>query len=280
MPKDSPRGSIQARSTRALIDAQRRIRPDLTLSEKGYASAPEENILPGVELGQFEADLEQGDGNELESKFLAAHSSSALAVNCFAPFKDVIYDLSLSGAKGFEALQFEKKCPTGLKGRRAPNLDIVAEAKNRVVAIESKCTEYLSTKRAKFAPAYEEQILDERRESAWFGEMLELDAGTVSYRFLDAAQLVKHAFGVARCFKGSSVTLLYLYWEPENAGEFPEFEAHREEISRFGERVAGAFPRFEALSYTELWNGWETSQCSPWLSEHIKALRDRYLVII
>jgi len=280
MPKDSPGGSIQARSTRALIDAQRRIRPDLTLSEKGYVSAPEENTLPGVELRQFAADLEQGDGNELESKFLAAHSSSALAVNCFAPFKDAIDDLSLSGAQGFEAMQFERKCPTGLKGRRPPHLDIVAEANDRVVAIESKCTEYLSTKRAKFAPAYEEQILDERRESAWFGEMLELDAATVSYRFLDAAQLVKHAFGVARCFKGKSVTLVYLYWEPENAAEFPEFDAHREEISRFGERVAGSFPRFEALSYTELWSGWEASQCSPWLSEHIQALRDRYLVII
>jgi len=122
MLKDEPRGSIQTRSPRALIDAQRRIRPDLTLSEKGYVSAPEENTLPGVELRQFAADLEQGDGNELQSKFLAAHSSSALAVNCFAPFRDAIVDLSLQGAIGFVSLQFERKCPTGLKGRRAPNL--------------------------------------------------------------------------------------------------------------------------------------------------------------
>jgi len=252
----------------------------LTLSEKGYVTTPEENLLPGVLLGQFVADLEQGDGNELDSKFLAAQSSSALAVNCFAPFKDEIIDLSLLGTNGFEAFQFEKKCPTGLRSGNAPNLDIVAEGKAHVVAIESKCTEYFGTKPAKFAPAYAAQIQDERRQSAWFGEMLQLDAGAVSYRFLDAAQLIKHAYGVARCFKGKSVTLVYLYWEPENATEFPEFEAHREEISRFGESVAGAFPRFEALSYAELWSSWETSQCPPWLSDHIQALRARYLVTI
>ncbi|MDP6688524.1 MAG: hypothetical protein QF384_03405 [Alphaproteobacteria bacterium] len=252
----------------------------MTLTGHGYVSKPAENTLPGVKLQQFASDLEQGDGNELEGKFLAAHSSSALAVNCFAPFKDAIADLSLLDANSFEEIQFERKCPTGLRGGRAPNLDVVAEAKAHVVAIESKCTEYLSTKPAKFSPAYAEQIRDERRESAWFREMLDLDAGVVSYRFLDTAQLVKHAFGVARCFKGKSATLLYLYWEPANAADLPEFGGHGEEIARLGERVDGAFPRFEALSYPELWMSWETSRCPPWLRDHLLALRARYLVAI
>ncbi len=271
---------MPTRCTRALIDALHATRPELTLTAQGYVSAPEENTLPGVKLRQFASDLEQGDGNELEGKFRAAHSSSALAVNCFAPFKDSIADLSLLGATGFEEIQFERKCPTGLRGGRAPNLDLVAEADTHVVAVESKCTEYLGAKAAKFSPAYAAQIKDERRESAWFAEMLDLDAGIVSYRFLDAAQLVKHAFGVARCFRETSATLLYLYWEPANAAALPAFEAHREEIARLGERVAGAFPRFEALSYPALWKSWETSRCPPWLKDHLLALRARYLVSI
>jgi hypothetical protein len=278
--KKSAGRSMPTRCTRALIDALHAARPELRLTEQGYVSTPEENTLPGVKLRQFASDLEQGDGNELEGKFRAAHSSSALAVNCFAPFKDAIADLSLLGGNGFEKIQFERKCPTGLRGGRAPNLDLVAEAAAHVVAIESKCTEYLGAKPAKFSPAYGAQILDERRESAWFGEMLDLEAGNVSYRFLDAAQLVKHAFGVARCFKMKAATLLYLYWEPANATELPAFVAHREEIMRLGERVAGAFPRFEALSYPELWQSWETDRCPPWLKDHLRALRGRYLVSI
>ncbi|MBU0966250.1 MAG: hypothetical protein KKA54_07705 [Proteobacteria bacterium] len=47
-------------------------------------SAPlADNLIDGVSLAQFEADLQSGDGAELHGKFRAVHSSSALAVNCF-----------------------------------------------------------------------------------------------------------------------------------------------------------------------------------------------------
>jgi len=45
------------------------------LDEKGYVSETGQNLIEGVHLDDFEADLRQGDGNELEGKFRAAHSA-------------------------------------------------------------------------------------------------------------------------------------------------------------------------------------------------------------
>ena len=38
-----------------------------------------------------------------------------------------------------------------------------------------------------------------------------------------------------------------------DAGLSPLFAKHRREIDAFAERVAGGTPKFEALSYPELW---------------------------
>ena len=71
----------------ALIQGFYRSAAKIALDEKGYVSEASQNLIEGVHIGDFEADLRQGDGNELEGKFRAAHSSSALAVNTFAPFR-------------------------------------------------------------------------------------------------------------------------------------------------------------------------------------------------
>ncbi|MGH6618390.1 MAG: PGN_0703 family putative restriction endonuclease, partial [Alphaproteobacteria bacterium] len=84
------------------------------LDEKGYVSEACQNLIEGVRLVDFEADLRQGDGNELEGKFRAAHSSSALAVNTFARFKSDRAALRLPAGDGFTCLRFERKCPHGL----------------------------------------------------------------------------------------------------------------------------------------------------------------------
>ncbi len=176
--------------------------------------------MPGVELRHFETELAQGDGNELAKKFKAAHSSSALAVNCFAPFKDHSGDLVLLEHSSFDVLLFEAKCPTGLNVGNAPNLTSSCAVPGLVIGIESKCTEYLSrnewsSTKPPFKPAYFEQIVDERRNGPWFKAMVEINREPDQFRYLDVAQLVKHAFGLASCFKGAAVTLLYLFWEPE-----------------------------------------------------------------
>jgi len=261
----------------ALIQRFRRLSPRIALDEKGYVGEATLNLIDGVRLDDFEADLRQGDGNEMEGKFLAAHSSSALAVNTFAPFKRDIAALRLPGGVGlFSSLQFERKCPHGLVGRRSPNLDLLAEGPNEVVAVESKCLEHLAPHTAEFSPAYGAEIIDDRRQTAWFREMQRLVEEPRRYRWLDAAQLVKHAFGIAHTFPDRAATLLYLFWEPSNPDGYPTFAEHRSEVSRFKASVVGSGPKFIAMSYPELWELWSKQGEPEWLMPHVSRVRARY----
>ena len=250
--------------------------PLVEVDPRGYVREFTENLLPTVRLADFEADLRAGDGNELEGKFKAVHSSSALAVNVFAPFRARGSELILPGSGSITGLEFERKCPHGVSGR-APNLDVLLTGPNGVNGVESKLTEPLSRHRAVFSPRYREKIQDERRESAWFREMLCLEEDPGRYAWLDAAQLVKHAYGLAHTFPDGPVTLLYLYWEPRYAERFPLFVEHRREVDAFSGRVAGARPSFRAMSYPELWRSWSNAP-PPWLTVHLDALRARYEV--
>ena len=269
---------VRRRALLALRKAFQVTGHDTDLDAQGYTAFFTHNLVSSVETADFEEDLGQGSGNELVGKFRAAHSSSALAVNCFGPFKRRLSDLRVCGSEGFTSLRFEKKCPTGLKGT-SPNLDVLIERADRVVAIESKCTEHLSTHTARFAASYEIRILDTRRESAWFREMLRLIEAPRAYRCVDAAQLIKHALGLMHGYHDRRVTLLYLYWEPLNAGDYPVFEEHRSETAAFGERVAGSDLAFEAMTYNDLWSSWEET-AAPWLGAHLRDLRSRYAVTI
>ena len=107
--------------------------------------------------------------------------------------------------------------------------------------------------------------------------MLCLEEGAERYGWLDAAQLVKHAFGLAHTFPDGLLVLLYLYWEPRNAERFPIFVEHRREIDAFSERVARSRPSFRAMSYPELWCTWSENAPS-WLTAHLDAMRARYEV--
>ena len=100
-------------------------------------------LLPPVGLADFEDDLQAGDRNELEGKFKAVHSSSALAVNVFAPFRARSSELIVPGSRFITGLEFERKCPIGVGGK-APNLDILLTGPAGIIGIESKLTEPLS----------------------------------------------------------------------------------------------------------------------------------------
>lgn len=250
------------------------------LDEKGYVADAVQNLIEGVSLAHFEADLLQGDGNEMGGKFRAAHSSSALAVNTFGRFKTELSSFSLLNLSGFTSLRFEQKCPHGLAGRRAPNLDIVATGPDRVIAVESKCLEHLAPHVAQFSPAYEAGIRDERRDGAWFQEMRRLSREPRYYRWLDGAQLVKHAFGIAHTFKEQSATLLYLFWEPSNPENHPVFAEHRAEVAQFAASIRGSGPEFVAMSYPELWRSWESAVSPNWVRVHVGRLKARYDVVV
>ncbi len=88
------------------------------------------------------------------------------------------------------------------------------------------------------------------------------------YTYLDAAQLIKHAFGLWYTFRGRSVSLLYVYWEPTNARTHQVFKKHRKDIDRLAERGVGSTPAFRAMSDTEVWRMWENNGALDWLRKH------------
>ena len=117
---------------------------------KGYTRSPQDNLLPGIDLATVEDDLRRGDGDELRTKFRAVHSSAALAVNCFAPFKVNPGSLLLLGKRGAKQVEFERKLPI-FSGVGAPNIDVWIDRGRDVVAVESKLLEYLTPKKSEFS---------------------------------------------------------------------------------------------------------------------------------
>ncbi len=267
-------GIIRTRALQALRSAFQRTSPEEELDGRGYVPRFTENLLPGVRTEDFEADLRHGDGNELQGKFRAVHSSSALAVNAFAPFRSRLPQLVLPGSGPFSRLEFERKCPNGLRGN-SPNLDVLLEGTEEVVGIESKLAEPMTATRAKFSSQYRERLRDRLGSTAWFLEMCRLEDDPNRYGVLDAAQLVKHAFGLIHTFPDRNVKLLYLFWEPRNSRDHPFFAEHRRQVAEFARSVQDSSPAFDAMSHGDLWRHWSAA-ASPWLSAHIRNLQARY----
>ena len=269
--------------SRLVANIQKTLRTSAALpcDAQGYVSRPEENLLPGVSLDQFKEDLSNGGGRELERKFLAVHSSSALAVNSFCPFKNHPEALTVLGRKGFTHLSFEKQLPTGLKGT-PPNLDVFLTGNTHTVAIESKFLEYLTPKKAEYSASYVRDRFP-YAESSWWDVVEESKQGGVQH--LDVAQLVKHYLGLKTMIDqgrqtgtpASSVCLVYLYWEPVNWMDLSECRAHREEIMEFSEKVSDAQVTFLSLSYLDLWREWEAI---PAFVEHVQRLQTRYRIAV
>ena len=276
-----------SRSTHALTDALRRqIGPNAFLeTHEDYVGELESNLVPGVERWMFVAELDQAGGSELKAKggqppkFHAAYSSAALAVNAFGPWKNAPESLELAGIGGFGQIEFEAPCHHGLESRAPPTLDVLATRNDGIVAVESKCTETLRLKAAKFSLQYE-SLVDTLFEPQWLQVYQGLKANPKLYQHLDAAQLVKHYLGLRNTFPDRHVVLLYLFWEPTNATKVSEFQRHREEVSEFAELVSGSAIRFTSSSYLELWTGWKNREHPNWLSEHVAQLKARYELAI
>lgn len=263
-----------------------------------------DNLVPGVALDDLEQELRGGDGNELDdityksgqtrpAKFCASYSSSALAVNTFAPFRPHPDALTIAGITGFtQPPKFEAKCPNGLldangEPSRSPNLDLLAFANDAVVAVESKFLEPLSKKRQELSPKYLAPFLgtdgtDPVAEAEWSGmytrvsRMATYPREELPYTHLDAAQLVKHYLGLKVSYPSQRRVLIYLYWEPTNAGSIEACKRHRLEVEDFTRRVRGCDTTFISMSYPDLWHEWETASTWPGMPEHLAHLRARY----
>jgi len=184
--------------------------------KKGYTKSPQKNLLPGIDLATVEDDLRSGDGDELRMKFRAVHSSSALAVNCFAPFKLQPGGLVLLGKQGATKVDFEHKL-TIFHGGRPANLDVWIEFGDDVIAVESKLLEYLIPKKPEFSPAYD-KLAPPKSDPYWWRVYEEAKKGTEQH--LDRAQLIKHYFGLNKFREDRpdcpEPTLFYIFWEPLN----------------------------------------------------------------
>jgi hypothetical protein len=243
------------------------------INSQGYVKYPSHNLLPGIDLKDFERELSAGSGDEQKIKFLAVHSSSALVVNTFAPFKKDPSRLNLCGVQGFRSIRFEQKLSTGLGGT-PPNLDLVAENDTDVIAVESKLLEYFAPKKPSFTKSYMKARLPQA-EDRWLALMESLRDSAPKY--LDVAQLIKHYFGLRNTaeYTKRNKTLLYLFWEPENSSKFDIFQKHRDELNEFTHDVADTSIRFAYKSYKELWSEWIAEGI---FETHVKKLQARYSI--
>jgi hypothetical protein len=143
---------LRSRSYAALLTGAREVSP-VPYDSRGYALRFEDNVMDGLSLQSIAGDIALGAGCELDGKIRAAHSSTALVVNTFGPWRTDSSGLVIAGMTGFDSLRFEVACPTGLRGT-PPHLDLLADGKTPV-AIEPKCTEWMEAKPAEFAASYD-----------------------------------------------------------------------------------------------------------------------------
>ena len=268
--------------------------PGADIDANARAASVEDVLLPTIPAAYRRRALEdvrRGDGRELEPEerrglrppFHSAHSSAALAVNSFACWLGRESELHVAGVGGFNKLCFERQLRI-FRGGRAPNLDVVAEGDELLLGIESKCTEYLSGHSVSFSDAYQRpNAFGDFADRPWRAEYEALTAeGRERYARLDAAQLLKHYLGLRTSAQrsGKRAALVYLYWEPRDAGGNRAFDDHRRDLEHFRQRVDGGDCDFRVLSYETLWSEWEETEGLAWLDDHLAQLRARYGVAL
>ena len=261
------------------------------VDESGRTFAFEDNVLrtlSDVQIETLRGQLAAGDGGELSGlgdggrpDAHAAHSSSALAFNAFGVWLGFEPKLMIDGVSGFtDPLRVEARQRI-FRGGRAPNLDCLLTGPKVVAGIESKLTEPLAPhRRAPWSEAYGRAICRALLTDGWCEVLDAARCGTYCPRYLDAAQLIKHALGLSKQHPDRELHLVYVYWEPDDGDQFGEVLAHREEIGEFLDRVGDASPRLHALSYAQLWAQWDMLSEVEWLAGHLAALRSRYALTL
>lgn len=181
----------------------------------------------------------------------ALHSSSALACNVFDYWRarDTSGLAACLGAVAPLQIEFERKYPTGLRGK-APNLDVVLRPESGpVIAIECKFLEPYKG----HGPGFGGKYLDASPglwERAGYRRCealaTALRSGERNFTWLYAEQLLKHVLGLDRA--GEPWRLIYLWYEvPGAAGA-----GHASEISEFAQVLAADGVQFAAHSYQAL----------------------------
>lgn len=225
------------------------------------------HFLPGVPVDYVLARLAKAGGKEIESgKFSNPESSAALAVNCFGWFNErperlpSLPGLADTGTPELVDIEFCARFPWS--GGRHPWLDAVVQTPTTLIGVESKRFEpFRDAKSVNLSAAYDRPVWGDNLQA--FERMRDrLRTGREKFVHLDAAQLVKHAFGLVTEGRRRTRTpvLFYLYAEPDarNGRLIPQddIHRHRDEVARFASAVAGDEVMFHSASYREWIEAW------------------------
>ena len=272
MIESASQASLTQRTGFALAEALRHVRAGDPVPPNGQIRAIADLLIDGVPHEELPTSIDR-------SRVRSAHSAAALAINTFLPWQRAPDRLPLAGWTGFDAIQFEVRCPTGLRGT-PPHLDLLAVRGEVAVAVTVRCTEYLSRRKTAVAPSYDRLLAMTPGLDPWRRQLERLRHEPGRHRHLDLGALIKFALALGRTFPERPATLVYLYWEPLNADEFAEFCQHRAEAAESATAVADARVTMDALSFEAMWRQWATLNTPEWLPGHLDRLRARYSVSI
>ena len=252
-----------------------------------------DRFLPGVPAHRVEHMFAAAPGNEIDSGNIdSPESSSALDANAFGFFLERANALlPLPGLEnaGWPAKQLALQAKVHMPWRRSPAvLDVLVVTQAAVIGIESKRFEPFRSKRpAEFSDLYWEEDWGGRMKG-YEGVRDRLRQTSDLFRFLDAAQLVKHAFALRTevhrtggAYRGLSPILFYVHAEPDfwpktvAPVDDTEKAAHKAEIARFADAVEGDEVAFAACSYRQLLADWSRHR-DPAVRAHAEAVRSRF----
>jgi hypothetical protein len=272
MRDSQSQASLTQRTGLALAQALRHERAGAAFLADGGIRRIDDLLIAGVHHEHLPVSIDR-------ARLRSPQSAAALAINTFLPWQQAPEHLPLAGWTGFDAVQFEVRCPTGLRGT-PPHLDFVALRGEAVVAVTVRCVEYLSRRKTAVAASYDRLLAATPGLDPWRAQLERLRREPNRHRHLDLGALVKFALALGRTFPERPTTLLYLYWEPLNAEDFDEFCRHRRETAELAGAIGAARVAFDALSFDAMWRQWSSLAAPAWLADHVERLRARYTVPI
>ena len=266
--------------------------------DKNYLETIEDNLFPidktkGLRPENIDA-YNKGGGSETKTithrpKMSALHSSSALVVNLFqywqnqernkTPLLIALGLINNNDKVGDVKINFEEKLQIKYEDGKiiknvkfgTPNLDVMIEFGDQIIAIESKFTEPYSDGSNKNSEMQDSYI---KKESLWNEiphiEKLANAIHAQNYQIenceikesidnlrktkrLDAAQLIKHILGLRtdneKISKDKKITLLYLWYDVPGTEEAKE---HQEEIEAFASIAKADGINFRHITYQKV----------------------------
>ena len=211
-----------------------------------------------------ESEIRAGDGGELKGhpcRMQSLHSSTALACNMFHHWRttgalSVIAEACGVPSRNIARLRFEAKLPIADAVDRNvfpqdPNIDVLLEysphARISAVGIECKFGEaYGNHKGLKDAYLTSGGLWNGLPNCRKLAIGLREDDGI--YKYLHAAQLLKHMLGLKNAYGQDKFRLMYLWYDVPSA----EGGVHRQEIEQFRSVLKADGIHFQSATHQEV----------------------------